>query len=180
MGFDARKLRTGELVAGGGGVLLLAVLFLIPSFEAGAGGAGGRFRETGAAPLSLDGWQALTTTRWVLLVTIAATLALVTFAASHRTPALAVLMSMLTCLLGGLASVLLLYRLIDHPGLTARVGIYVGFLAALVIAYGGYLALRTEGSWFGDPRSIETVSVGTAKAGSEGRGEPTSAGRPSP
>ena len=31
---------------------------------------------------------------------------------------------------------------------------YVGFVAALAVAYGGYLSLRTESSPFGDPSSI--------------------------
>ncbi|HWF36769.1 MAG TPA: hypothetical protein VG295_15415 [Solirubrobacteraceae bacterium] len=163
MGFDAGRIRRGEIVAGGGGVLLLAGLFVLPWYA--VRGPAGELRL-------LDGWQALTTTRWVLLVTIAAALALVFLTASRRSPALPVVASMLSCLLGGLSTVLLLFRVIDHPGLSARAGIYIGFVAALAIGYGAYLALRTEGSWFGDPGSIKTVSPRSP--------EPTSAGRPGP
>jgi hypothetical protein len=159
-------MRKAELVAGAGGVLLLADLFLLPSLE--------------VRGVSLDGWHVLTTTRWVLLVTVAAVLALVILTVSQRSPALPVLASMVALILGGLAALLLLYRIIHHPGFTACVGIYVGFAAAVVIAYGGYLALRTEGSSFGDPGSIETVSAGSSEPGSSGRAEPTSAGRPGP
>jgi hypothetical protein len=140
----------------------------------------GRFHEPAGGSVSLDGWHALSTTRWFLLVAIAASLALVLLTASQRAPALPVFASMLACVLGGLSSLLLLYRLIDHPDLTARAGIYVGFVAALAIGYGGYLALRTETSLFGDPSSIETVSAGRAPSGPAGRAEPTSAGRPRP
>jgi hypothetical protein len=166
VGFDAGKIRKAELVTGGGGVLLLADLFLLPWLE--------------VRGVSLDGWHVLTTSRWVLLVAVAAAFALVILTVLRRTPALPVLASMVTFLLGGLASLLLLYRIIHHPGFTACVGIYVGFVAALAIGYGGYLALRTERSSFGDPRSIETVPAGSSEPGSAGRAEPTSAGRPGP
>ncbi|MDQ6776598.1 MAG: hypothetical protein M3071_10375 [Actinomycetota bacterium] len=178
MGFDVGRLRRGELVAGGGGVVLLVALFVLPWFV--TGGPVGRFHPISHGSVSLDGWQALTTSRWVLLVTVAASIALVLLTASPRAPALPVVSSMLSCVVGGLSSLLLLYRLIDHGGLAARAGIYVGFVAALATGYGGYLSLRTEGSSFGDPRSIETVSAGRAQSGSAGRVEPTSAGRPGP
>jgi hypothetical protein len=178
VGFDVGRVRRGELVAGGGGVLLLVALLVLPWFA--TAGPVGRLHEVSAGSMSLDGWQALTTSRWVLLITVASSIALVLLTVSQRSPALPVVASTLTCLLGGLASLLLLYRIIEHGALSARAGIYVGFVAALVVAYGGYLSLRTEASPFGDPRSIETVSIERAQSGSAGRGEPTSAGRPGP
>lgn len=178
MGINVGRLRTAELVTGGGGVLLLVALFVLPAFA--THGSAGRFHELGTASVSLDGWQALTTTRWILLVAIAAALALVTLTVSQRAPALPVFASMLTCLLGGLASLVLLYRIIDHAPLAARAGLYVGFVGALAVGYGGFLALRTEGSTFGDPSTIETVSARRAQPGSTGQAEPTSAARPGP
>jgi hypothetical protein len=161
----------GELIAAGGGIVLLAALFFLPWFGV---------TSRAAAPVSLDGWDALTTTRWILLLTIVATAALVVLTASRRSPALPVTSSLLTCVLGALATLLLLFRLVDHPGLTLRAGMYVGFVAALAVAYGGYLSLRTESSPFGDPSSIETVPSGRTQSGSAGRTEPTSAGRSGP
>jgi hypothetical protein len=177
VGFDADRMHRGELIAAGGAILLLAALFFLPWFALSAGGG---LTSTAAMRVSLDGWHALTTTRWVLLLTIGVTIALVVFTASQRAPALPVTSSLLTCVFGGLASLLVVFRLIDHPGLTARAGVYVGLAAALAVAYGGYLSLRTESSPFGDPRSIETVAIGRTQSGSGGRTESTPAGRSGP
>jgi hypothetical protein len=169
VGFDAVSKNKGELIAAGGAVVLLAALFFLPWFD-----VGGRVAASTGIPMSLDGWQALTAIRWVLLLAITASLALALLTVSQRAPALPVTTSMLTCVLGVLASLLLAFRAIDHSGLSARSGIYVGFVAALAIAYGGFRSLRTESSPFGDPRSIETVSAAPA------RKESTSAGRSGP
>jgi hypothetical protein len=175
--FDAGRIRRGEVVAAGGAIVLLAALFLVPWFRVAApGGVGSR----AGLRVSLDGWQALTTTRWVLLLTIAACLLLVLLTVSRRAPAIPAVSSMVTCVLGGVSLLVLVYRIVDHPGLESRVGIYLGLVAVLAIGYGGYLSLRTESSPFGDPRSIETVSPGPARAGAEGREKSTSAGRSGP
>ena len=170
-------MRKGELVAASGGVILLAVLLTVPWFAVSPPALGAASRR---GSVSLDGWQALTTTRWILLVTIAVSLALVILTALRRAPAVPVALGMISCVLGGLSSLVLLYRIVDHPGLSARAGLYVGFAAAALIGYGGYLALRIEGSSFGDPSTIETVRVGAPAQASEGRTESTSAGAPGP
>jgi hypothetical protein len=174
--FDAGRMHKGELIAAGGAVLLLAALFLLPWFDV----AGSRPGSTAGVPVSLDGWQALTTTRWVLLLAIASSLALALLTASQRPPAIPVATSVLTCVLGALAGLLLAFRVIDHPGLSARSGLYIGFVAGLAVAYGGFLSLRTESSSFGDPGTIETVSGAATESGSAGRTQSTSAGRSGP
>lgn len=173
MGFDAGRLSRGELVAGGGGALLFASLFFLPWFAIPA-----RTGRLAGASASLDGWHALTTTRWIMVVTIAVSASVVLLTATRRAPAVPITLSMLCWVLGGLSSLLLLYRIVDHPGLSARAGIYVGVIAALAVGYGGYVSLRTEGSTFGDPRTVETVPPGGTQSGSAGRTESTSAGRP--
>jgi len=163
VGFDAGRLRKGELVAGGGAVLMLADVFMLPWFGAPA-----------SRPGSLDGWHALTDIRWILLLTIAVSLALVYCMAARRSPAIPITLSIFTSVLGGLSSLLLVYSLIDQPG-AARLGMYAGLIDAVVIAYGGYLSMRAEGSPFGDPASIETVHAPRTRAGPDGRTEPDSA-----
>jgi hypothetical protein len=171
--FDAERLRKGELITGGAGIVLLVAMFLIPCFALDVPSRG--------HAASLDGWQALTATRWVLLVTVALSLALVILTATRRAPAVPVAVAMFTCLTGDLASLLLLYRVIHHPGLSARAGIYIGLAAALAVAYGGYRSLRTEGSTFADPGAIETVAIDRARGRSESApaepSESASAGR---
>lgn len=171
MDFNAGRVRRGEAIAGGGGIVLLAVLLFLPWFAR---------RAPDGRVASLDGWHALTTTRWILLVTIVAAVAVVLLTASRRAPAIPVVASMLACVLGVVSSLLLLFRIIGHPGLTARAGVYVGLLAALAVGYGGYLSLRTERGSPGDPRAIETVALGHDPETSAGETESTSAGRPAP
>lgn len=182
MGFDAGRLRRGELIAAGGGIVLLVALFLLPWFE--FGGAPGRLAANSRASASLDGWRSLTDIRWILLIAIVVSLALVLFTATRRSPAIPVTLSMLTCMLGGLSSLLVIYRLIDHPGAAsgaaptvARPGIYLGLIAAVAIAYGGYLSMRAESSPFGDPASVETVRTAWTGAGSMARTGAGSASR---
>jgi hypothetical protein len=70
-------------------------------------------------------------------------------------------MNAIVAALGGLAVLLILYRIIDPPGgggdfsgvevdVTLKLGIFLGLLAAAGIAYGGYSAMREEGATFGD------------------------------
>jgi hypothetical protein len=178
VGLDFGRIRRGELIAASGGIVLLATLFFVPWFELRRP-AGGLAPSRGAS-VSLDGWQALTTARWILLVTIAVSLGLLVLTAARRAPAVPVALGMVSCVLGGLSTLVLLYRIIDHPGVSARAGVYVGLVAAAVIAYGGYLSLRIEGGSFIDPRTIETLPVGGTPLGSAGRTDSTSAGQPGP
>ncbi|HEY5317539.1 MAG TPA: hypothetical protein VIJ20_06130, partial [Solirubrobacteraceae bacterium] len=70
MRFDVGRMRRGELIAAGGGVLLCVAVFFLPWFAV-RGPAGSLAARSGAS-VSLDGWHALTTMRWILLVTIVA------------------------------------------------------------------------------------------------------------
>ena len=74
--------------------------------------------------------------------------------------------------LGGLAVLLILYRIIDPPGggsfggvsvdITLKFGIFLGLIAAAGIAYGGYSAMREEGMTFGDAADRLSGAVATA------------------
>ena len=59
----------------------------------------------------------------------------------------------------------------------AKPGIYLGLIAAVAIAYGGYLSMRAESSPFGDPASVETVRTAWTGAGSMARTGAGSASR---
>jgi hypothetical protein len=161
-------LRGGDLIAGVGGIVLLATVLFVPWFAAPTSRPG--------VVVARDGWRALSTTRWVLLLVILLALALVLLTATRRAPAVPVALAMLSWVLGALAALMLLYRVIHHPGLSARAGIYVGLVATLAIAYGGYRSLRTEGGSLEDTRAIETVTTDSSAVVTPGRTEPTSAG----
>jgi hypothetical protein len=175
---DLARLRVGELIAAGGAAVLLVALFGLtwPSVGPAPG-------QPGHAAVDLNGWSALPTGRWLLLIAIALSLVLPLVTAARRSPALPIIASVVTAVVGVLATVLVLYRLVDHPGAapaTAEVGIYVGLVGAAAIAYGGYRSMRSERSPVTDTNSIEIVRLGAPGADPGGGLESRSAGRTAP
>jgi hypothetical protein len=118
----------GQLIAAAGGLLLFIFLFL-PWF--GAGGA------------SQSGWEGQTTTDIYLLITALVAIGTAVTARGQVAPPGAT-MNGATTLLGGVGAILLFWlAFLDFPGGEDRkIGVYLGLLACLVIAYGGYRAVQ--------------------------------------
>ncbi len=147
MDFEPSRLRRGEMLAGASAVLL-AIFMVGGKWYASAGSTAG----------SVTGWQALTDLRWLLLVAILAAVGLVFTQASRRAPAVPVTMSLIVMLLGIVAVVALIYRVLINPPPHLQAGAYLGLLSALGIAVGGYLSLRQEGvAHWDEPRDIPIV-----------------------
>jgi hypothetical protein len=152
-----------RLGLGGGIALVAAILLFILMFQQWYGPAitvdnnllilGVLFTTGGTA------WQALEVTPIFLALAIAVGVgtALLRAVGSDRKPV--VLAGAAVCVLGGLASLLVLYRIISPPEAGSMQGIpterglqtaiYFALLAALGIAYGGWLIMRDEGTSFG-------------------------------
>ena len=148
MSFDASRLRTGEVLVAAGAVLLLVVMFAFTWYGL-PGDAAEVVQAAGGPDLSRTGWQAHTVLRWLMLLTILAALALVFLTATQRTVAVPVTMAVIVSALSALLTVLLAYRVIlDEPGsnrfVDVKLGAWLGLLAAALIAYGGYRAMRDE------------------------------------
>jgi hypothetical protein len=144
MDLDPGRLRRGELLAGTGAVLLL--VFLLAGKWYGRGGG------------AHTGWEALTSLRWLLLVTIAAALALVAAQVARRSPAIPVTLSMIVTVLGLITVLALIYRVLINAPAHEQAGAFLGLLFAIGLAYGGYLSLREEGIARRDaPREIPIV-----------------------
>jgi hypothetical protein len=180
MELDLGRLRRGELIAAGSAVVLLAVLFVLKWY--GVGGAIGAFAAQAGVSTSVNGWHALTILRWLMLLTIIAALVLAYLQASQRSPALPVSASVIVSVLGGLLTILLIYRvLINEPGpdnlVDQKVGAFIGLLSAVGITYGGYESMREEGLSIRDARTeVETVLLRGASASSR----PTQSDTPEP
>ena len=75
-------------------------------------------------------------------------LALVVAQATRESPAFPVLFSVLTIVAGTLAALLILYRIVNQPGPNAAIeveaGAWLGLLAAVVAAAGGWWSTRDE------------------------------------
>ncbi len=152
------KLRTGERVAAVAAVILLVSMFLLTWFSVSVDEAASLSSEDAAAVgeafTSVDlGGTTFGTNAWVsygfidlvLLVTIIVAIGLAALTASARTVSLPVAASALTTGLGILSVLLIVYSLIDTPfGFGVALGVFVGLLAAIGIAVGGWLAMRDE------------------------------------
>jgi hypothetical protein len=142
---ELSRLRRGELIAAAGGIALLVVMF----FEWYT--AGGKTEVQGQSltvSLGLNAWQAFHVTDVILALTAVVAIALAVITASHRSPALPVAGSVITFTLGTVATLLVFYRILNQPGpnefIQVRLGAFLGFLAVLAIAVGGYRSMRDE------------------------------------
>jgi hypothetical protein len=125
---------------------------------------------------SQDAWNAFTVIDIYLAVTAAAALALFYTQATRSSPALPVALSVVVTVLGAVAVVLIVYRILDPPGLDfgrpvpafitdhlsreLGPGAWIGLAAAVAITVGGWRSMRREGVAPRDERSsIETVTL---------------------
>lgn len=160
--FQLRRLRSGEVIAGASGALLLIFLFAL-TWYALSGSLSQTAPHVGAAT-SWTGWSGLNHLRWFLLLTSLAAVALAFFQASQRAPAIPVTLSVFVTVLGVLSVLALIYRVLISPpsgaGIGQRPGAYLGLVAAIGIVYGGYRSMREEAGADIQPRGqIETVRI---------------------
>ena len=140
------NLRTGERIAGIAGVALLIIMFLnwwgAPEIEVeGLGTVGGG--------LSANAWEAADVLDLLWALAAISGIALAVMAATATQANMPVAMSAITAGLGGLATLTILYRLIDPPFDADReYGVFLGLIAAAAITYGGWLAMQEEGTSF--------------------------------
>jgi hypothetical protein len=128
---DLRRLRAGEWIAGISGLVLLVALVL-PWYGDDAG--------------SRTGWQSLGALDVVLAIVALAALAIPVVTAIHRVPAVPLAHESLTVLVGLLALVLVLIRVLNMPdwAVEREWGLWVGLAATLGIVVGGLTAMRDE------------------------------------
>jgi hypothetical protein len=130
-----RRVRSGELIAAGGGVALLVVMFL--------GWYGVRGREA-----TLSAWQAFSITDIVLAVVAVLAIALLVVQLAGRGPAAPVALGVLSATLSLVAVLLVAYRILNQPGpnefVEVHAGAWLGLLAAVAIAAGTWLGLSDE------------------------------------
>jgi hypothetical protein len=155
MQMDLDKLSTGEKIAGVSAVLLFIFMFFtwFGVEVSGSGGFSGTVPGAGGSA-----WDALEFIPIVLVVTIVAALvnAFLRLSDSAYEPPLS--MNVVVAVLGGLSTLLILFRIIDPPSFgsfggvsvdgTLEIGIFLGLVAAAGIAYGGYRAMQEEGATF--------------------------------
>lgn len=175
---DMTRLRLGELIAGIAGVILLISMFLGWYSVGGdfGGGPAGAFAEKlidqGEIDTSLTAWQAFSWLDLVLFVTGVVAIATAILQMTQRTVAVPVAASVVTTAFGLLATVWILYRIVNQPGpnevLDVSFGAYLGLLAGGAIALGGYLSMREEGSGYVDSGPDDGIPVQPAPPATAG------------
>ena len=161
---DTSTLTTGEKVAGASGVALLLIMFLFSWFGIEVAGFG--------SPEGANAFEAFGLIDIVLLITAITAIALPVMSMTQSQVDLPVALSAVVALLGALSVVLVLFRIISPPDFgipgsvdvgfgevdtgadtTREIGVFLGLLAALGVAAGGWMAMQEEGTSIGDARN---------------------------
>lgn len=151
-----RRLRTGEAIYLVAAIFLFAFMFLDWFGTEISGSAGTiKFGGTGSGG---DAWQALEVIPIFLMLAIAVAVGAAILRLSRSEWEPAVPPGAAVCACGLLATVLILIRIVFPPDFgefggvtidaTLEVGVFLGLLAALGIAYGGWRAMAEEGTSF--------------------------------
>jgi hypothetical protein len=151
---ETGRLRTGELVAAVSGLALLIIMFL-PWFGVDFGG--GDVLEGLGVDVSLpevsedfNAWESFDFIDLVLFVTAVVAIGLGVAAATSQQVNVPVATSAIVAGLGILATVLVIYRILDPVGeADRRYGLFLGLLAAIGVAVGGWMSMQEEGTSFG-------------------------------
>jgi hypothetical protein len=146
-GHRAPRLRQGALITAGSAVVLLVVMFATKWY--GGDEVPGKVSAHEPLTYAENAWHGLTIVRWVMLVTIFVALGSVLLHGSQHAHGAKTNTGALVAVLGGVTAVLLIYRvLIDLPSANAvvdqKLGAYIGVLAAVGIAFGGYESMLEE------------------------------------
>jgi hypothetical protein len=152
---DVEQVPRGALIAGISGVALFIIMFFswfgVPetNIVTPAGGIQIDLGEVPGADTTANAWQSFDFIDIVLLVTIIVAVGLAVMSAMGTSVNLPVAASALTAGLGILATLLILYRIIDPPSDADReFGVFLGLIAAGGIAVGGWLSMQEEGTTF--------------------------------
>lgn len=149
------KLSRGEKISAASAILLFAFMFLdwfgakvsgVPGFTGDAGGG--------------SAWQVLDVIPVFLMLAVVCALGVAIVRLSDADLELVVSLNAIVAAVGGLAVLLIVYRIVFPPDVgslgnvavdvTLELGIFLGLAAAAGIAYGGYSAMREEGLTFGE------------------------------
>ena len=186
---DVNRLNTGEKLAAASAVLLLIFMFALDWFSVDVGGGSvGGFSIPGVS-VGGNAWESFGFIDIVLFLAVISGIALGVVKAMGESDA-DLPLSSITAGIGGLAALLVLFRIISPPGFDIPdnsgidvgrdIGVFLGFLAALGVGAGGYMAMQEEGTTFGDTADRFSGGGGAEGTTGGGAGEPPAASPPPP
>jgi hypothetical protein len=135
----------GEAIAGLSSLMLLILMFGVQWYS--VAGAGDALAAHSDRTSSENAWQALTTLRWLMLLTILVGIGAMALRITQRGHGSPTDLSPIVTVLGSLTGVLLAYRVLINlpsPGtvLDQKLGAFLGLVCAVGIAFGGYESRR--------------------------------------
>jgi uncharacterized membrane protein YhaH (DUF805 family) len=177
---DLDRLSTGEKIAGAAGILLF-IFMSFDWFSVDVSGTGGLVGGIGSG----NAWDWLDVIPFILLLAIVAAVGVAVVRLTEADFEPEISMNAVVAILGGISALLILYRIIDTPGdsgsfggvsvdVNPAIGVFLGLIAAVGIAYGGYRAMREEGTSFGEVGE----RLGSGRSG--GHGPSSGAGQAPP
>jgi hypothetical protein len=161
---DTGNLGRGALIAGVSGVLLFIFMFFgwygapdvvdeaVEQAQQAAEALGVDAPAVEEADTTVNAWESFDFTDLILLLAVLVSVGLAAVTLAGASASLPVAGSALTCGIGALAFLFVLYRTIDPPaeGLDREIGLWLGLLATAGIAVGGYLGMQEEGTSFSE------------------------------
>ncbi len=176
MNFDMSRLRRSDQIIGASAIAFFIFLFFFKWLGASTNLPVGNLSVSS----SINGWHSFTLSRWIWLITIIVAIGAVVVVGARIKLELPVKPSVIVAGLGALSTILILYRIINHPSASAsygsfhasvgiKIGIWLGLIAAAGITYGGYLAMGDEGTTLADVREQASGAIG-GLGGSAGAG----------
>jgi hypothetical protein len=156
---DVNRLSRGEQITGIAAVLLFIDMFL-NWYGANLTGAQAALADRFGVDTDVNAWQAFGTTDILMLITIVAALVMVGLRVMGRSANLPVSVPLVVATLGGLMTLLILWRIINQPGpndeVTVDYGAYVGLILMAALTYGAVQAgggidtMRAEAEGLGE------------------------------
>lgn len=144
---DVNRVGVGETIAGASALALFIFMFL-PWFGVDSVGGFG----VGDAGVDANAWESFSFIDILLFLAIVVVLGLVVAHAADALPELPQPPGTIIAIAGGIALLLVLFRLIFPPGvdtvvdvdvdLGRKIGIFLGLIAAAGMAYGGWRAMN--------------------------------------
>jgi hypothetical protein len=180
---DLDRLSTGEKISAVSAILLFIFMFF-DWFGVKVSGAGENLTGAGGG----NAWDVLDVIPVFLVLAIAAALgvAMIRLIEADFEPPIS--LNVAVAALGILATLLILFRIVDPPSFgsfagvsfdaTRKFGLFLGLLAAIGIAFGGYRAMQEEGTSFAD--AADRLSAGRGGGGSPPPPPPSSTPPPPP
>ena len=174
---DVNRLSRGEQIAGVAAVLLLIDMFL-NWYGANLNGAQSALADRVGIDTNVNAWQAFSTTDILIFITCVAALTMVGLTAMGRTTGMPMSLPMVVAVLGGLTTLVILYRIVNQPGpndaINVDFGAYLGLVLAAALTYGaiqageGLDAMRTEAGSLAGGGAPAPAAATAAPAGAVG------------